>query len=499
MNYTKSNNSKGIKSLKTVSTFLMILFTIFAIKSQNIIPDKKILYKEINGDSLYLHIFEPQLSKKPTAVIVFFFGGGWVSGSPKQFYQQSQYFASRGILAVSAEYRIQKTHKTSPFDAVEDAKSAIRWVRENSKALNINPNKIIASGGSAGGHLALCTALIHGFENELENTSLSSVPNAIVAYNPVMDTTKKGYGSKKLVGRETEISPVHHVKKDLPSTLIFHGKKDKTVPFENAERFTNLMQKAGNNCKLIAVENVGHGFFNGDFFRKGFGNKYYNVTTYQTDIFLEKLGYLEGKPTLSKNLIQVSCVGDSNTEMKYPEFLQKELGKNYQVKNFGKGGATLLDGTNHPYLKIDKYKNSLKFIPDIVLIMFGTNDANVWWCLSKKRKTDFVGTPQEEFKSQYVKLINSYKKLNENASIYIATPLPIYEHEKCKDPKIKERRAQMHQWVIPIIKEVAKEQNVKLIDINTIMKNSYKYTIDGVHLNDEGYKVLASKIAKEIQ
>lgn len=487
-----------MKSIKSIVTFLILFCAVFNIGAQNITPDSKILYKEINGDSLYLHVFKPKPSKKPTAAIVFFFGGGWMSGTPKQFYQQSEYFASRGILAISAEYRVKNTHGTSPFECVEDGKSAIRWVRENAKKLNIDPNKIIASGGSAGGHVALTTALIKGLENADENLSVSSVPNAVVAYNPVSDTTEKGYGAKKVAGRETEISPTHQVKKNMPPMLIFHGTKDKTVPFENAERFTRLMKEAGNDCELFAIKGVDHGAFNGDFFRKGTGNKYYNLTTYKTDVFLEKLCFLKGKPTLSENIKQVACVGDSNTEATYPKFLEEKLGNEYEVKNFGKGGATLIDGTNHPYFKRTVYKNSLKFTPDVVLIMFGTNDANVKWCLDPNRKTEFKGTAQEEFKSQYIKLIKAYKRKNANAEIYVLTPLPIYEHEKARDPEIKQRIANLHEWVIPIVREVAKEEKVNLIDVNKLMKKAYKYTVDGVHLNQKGYETLAKKIAKEI-
>ena len=131
--------------------------------------------------------------------------------------------------------------------------------------------------------------------------------------------------------------------------------------------------------------------------------------------------------------------------------------------------------------------------------MFGTNDANVKWCLDENRKTEFKGTPQEEFKSQYIKLIKSYKGKNTKAEIYVLTPLPIYEHEKSRDPEIKQRIKHLNEWVIPNIKEISEEQNVKLIDVNTLMKKGYKYTIDGVHLTKEGYKVLANKIATEIK
>lgn len=283
---------------KVFLLFISLLALSFNSRANTPEPDEKLLYKVVNGDSLYLHVFKPIKSVEPTAAIVFFFGGGWNGGRPQQFYQQSEYLASRGILAISAEYRIKSVHGTTPFDCVEDGKSAIRWVRQHAKSLHVDPNKIVASGGSAGGHVALCTALVEGHENPNENLAISSVPNAVVGYNPVFDTTEKGYGAAKVKGRETEISPAHLVRAQLPPMLNFHGTKDETVPFENAERFTSLMKKAGNQCNLVAVENVGHGFFNGSFFRKRNGDKYFNLCMYNTDLFLKELGYLKGAPTI---------------------------------------------------------------------------------------------------------------------------------------------------------------------------------------------------------
>ncbi|KJD37311.1 hypothetical protein PW52_02210 [Tamlana sedimentorum] len=269
-------------------------------QSQEYQPTKKILYKVVNNDSLYLHVFESKITKTPTAAIVFFFGGGWAGGNPKQFYQQSDYLASRGMLAISAEYRVKNVHGTTPFDAVEDAKSAIRKVREFAPILEIDPNKVVAAGGSAGGHLAICTALIEGLDNPDENLNISSIPNAVIGYNPVFDTTENGYGAKKVAGRETEISPCHQVKKNAPPMLLFHGKEDKTVPFENAKRFNKLMKKAKNDSKLLAYKNQGHGFFNGSFFRKNSNDTFFNETMYQTDLFLIRLGYISGQPLLNK-------------------------------------------------------------------------------------------------------------------------------------------------------------------------------------------------------
>lgn len=486
-----------MKSKKYIGAFFVLFGMMFSVVAQDIIPDKKILYKVKDRDSLYLNVFEPVPSKEPTAAIVFFFGGGWASGNPNQFYQQAEYLASRGMLAISAEYRIANVHGTTPFDCVEDGKSAIRYIREHAAELNIDPNKIVASGGSAGGHIAICTAIIEGLENDKENQSISSEPNAIVAYNPVLDTTEKGYGYKKVKGRETEISPCHQVKKDMPPMLFFHGKEDTTVPFENAERFNSKMIEAGNTSTLVAVDNVGHGFFNGHFFRNS-GDRYFNLCMYDTDIFLGDLGYIKGVPTISRELIQVACVGDSNTEIGYPKDLQNDLGINYQVKNYGKGGATLLDGSFYPYFNTEQYKASLKFNADMVLIMLGTNDANPKWCLDPNRKTSFDGTPQEEFKANYVKLIEAYKKHNSEVKIFILTTLPVWPDKKPNHPTIYGRKEQLNEWVLPLIKEIATEQKLPLIDVHKMMKDAHKNSEDGVHLNEKGYRVLAKKICKEV-
>ena len=206
--------------------------------------------------------------------------------------------------------------------------------------------------------------------------------------------------------------------------------------------------------------------------------------------------------TKNTNLIALACIGDSNTQGSknrgdYPSSLQKQLGDTYKVRNFGKGGATIIDGTLFPYHKTPQYKEALKFTPDIVLMMFGTNDANPKWCKDPNRITDFKGTPQEEFKSRYLKLIQDFKNLNPKVEIYILSPLPIWP-EKRPAKKHHGRKEQLHEWVIPTISEIIKETNIHFIDVQNLMKEMYPYTTDGVHFNKEGYEILASKIAEKI-
>ena len=127
--------------------------------------------------------------------------------------------------------------------------------------MGIDTSRIVASGGSAGGHLAACTATIDGVNEESDDFSVSPKPMALILFNPVVDTGKRGYGQEKLEGREFEISPVHHITPGVPPTLIMHGKADSTVPYENVVRFKHSMMQEGNKCILVGYKKSGTWFF----------------------------------------------------------------------------------------------------------------------------------------------------------------------------------------------------------------------------------------------
>jgi acetyl esterase/lipase len=249
------------------------------------------LYKVTPQDSLFADIYYPenftQGKKKPA--IVFFFGGGWVGGDRNHFQRQSRYLASKGMIAITVDYRIKSEHNTSPIEAMEDAKSAMRWVKKNANELGVDVNKLAAGGGSAGGHLAAVTATINQFNAKEDDSSISAKPNLLVLFNPVIDTTPKGYGAKKMGKNQKKASPVRHVKKGIVPTIIFHGTADTTVPFENVERFEKLMKAKGNECKLIAYKDQKHGFFN---YRKGV-EAYFEKTVKAMEDFLRKYKYIQ--------------------------------------------------------------------------------------------------------------------------------------------------------------------------------------------------------------
>ena len=136
-------------------------------------PTKSFIYKKTKQADLEIVVHYPpgwkETDKRPG--IVFFFGGGWTNGTIKQFEPQATYLASRGMVAARADYRIKSEHGVTPKECVEDAKSAVRWMRQNAAKLGIDPDRIVAAGGSAGGHIAACTALAPGLEAEGEDTA----------------------------------------------------------------------------------------------------------------------------------------------------------------------------------------------------------------------------------------------------------------------------------------------------------------------------------------
>ncbi len=259
------------------------------------------IYKEVDGVKLKVFLFKPNTSIKATLLpaIIFFHGGGFTGGSPKQFQYQGDYFASRGIAAFSAEYRLKNTHDVTIGDQVKDAKSAIRWLRVNSKRLGIDPEKITVSGGSAGGHLAASAAIYvdKSFENKGEDLSVSAVPNALILYNPAIDLTTEG-ALRKLRGSKEEllkISPVKFIKSKLPPTLIMHGTADDTFPMSVMYEYKKKTGKYGGECKIIEFEGAKHSFFSA---RDTKDKKYRNNTTIYADQFLKSLGFIEGETVL---------------------------------------------------------------------------------------------------------------------------------------------------------------------------------------------------------
>jgi acetyl esterase/lipase len=193
------------------------------------------------------------------------------------------------MIAITADYRVKSRHGVQVVECVKDAKAAIAWVRENAQRLGIDPDKIAASGGSAGGHLAACTGTISGFGSDER-------PNAMILFNPACTLApiagwqpsgiRPGKLSAKRFGVEAEvISPAHHIGPHTPPTLILHGKADTTVPYASVVAFESAMKQAGRPCKLVGYDGAEHTFF-----RRA---EYYEKCLAEADSFLVDLGWIK--------------------------------------------------------------------------------------------------------------------------------------------------------------------------------------------------------------
>ncbi|MEI7651523.1 MAG: alpha/beta hydrolase [Verrucomicrobiota bacterium] len=254
-------------------------------------------YRKVGDTELKVWIFNPSTkSDKPLPAIVFFFGGGWSAGTPTQFEPQSRHLAARGMIAIVADYRVKSRQDAKPADCVSDAKACVRWVRANAARLGIDPERIAAGGGSAGGHLAAAVATLPGNDTANDDKKISCLPNALLLFNPAVVLAPfpgldlKGFGigldKEKLGCEPTELSPLHHVRKGLPPTIIFHGKADTTVPYTTVEKFTEVMKASGNRCELVGYDGEKHSFFN---------KSKYAETLATADDFLVSLGYIPAK------------------------------------------------------------------------------------------------------------------------------------------------------------------------------------------------------------
>ncbi len=277
---------------------LLVLFS-FLVLTARAEPVTRV-YKKVDQRELKITIVNPPdwKASDQRPAMVFFHGGGWVGGKPVQFTPHSEYLATRGLVCLQVEYRLIKQGDPGPpMICVHDAKSAMRWVRSHAGELGIDPKRIGAGGGSAGGHLAAFVGMVEGLDDPQDDVKISPKANALALFNPVFDNgPEQGWGYKRVGIHFKEYSPAHNISADDPPALIFLGTKDNLIPVAVVERFKTNMEKAGVRCEAVFYEGQGHGFFN----PKAGNMKFYYETLLATDTFLGSLGWLKGEPTLQK-------------------------------------------------------------------------------------------------------------------------------------------------------------------------------------------------------
>lgn len=206
--------------------------------------------------------------------------------------------------------------------------------------------------------------------------------------------------------------------------------------------------------------------------------------------------YHPPEPSVREDKIQVACIGDSITYgagvtmllrpfCSYPAYLQRNLGREYHVQNYGLSGRTLQRGGDDPYVKEDFYRLSHERVADIYLIMLGSNDSKPWnW-------------DRREYVRQMKEFLKGYQELDEAPKVYLLTPPWAYAAENGAvqygiQPDV------IADEIIPDLREVAGELDVGLIDIYRLTVGHTEWFSDGVHLNAEGNRAIASAVTRRL-
>ena len=257
---------------------------------------QKIVYKQLeDGGELNAWVFLPEDEPAPESAgrsaVIILYSSAWDRGRPTQFAPHAMYFAGRGAVAVLIDYRTASNHGGTPLDAIKDARSAVRWMRLYAEQLEVDPEKIILVGGSAGAHAAAATSMLPDLpSDDTDPLEVSCSPNALVLYSPIIEAVKDGYGWDKFESARDakHFSLYRGIAKGQVPMKIFQGTHDRLLPFDLVYRFAKKMRRKKNLCEFYAFEGRDHGFFNLNVDPVG-----YEAAISETDRFLSELGFLE--------------------------------------------------------------------------------------------------------------------------------------------------------------------------------------------------------------
>ena len=429
---------------------------------------------DIEQPSLRVFLPAPELATGRAVVAC---PGGGYSGLAvnHEGYDWAPYFNKQGIALIVLKYRMPKGDRTLP---ISDAEAAMKMVRDSADVWNLNPNDIGIMGSSAGGHLA-STIATHAPE--------ALRPNFQILFYPVitMDKSFTHMGSHdNLLGKdasadlEKEFSNEKQVTKETPRAFIVYSDDDKVVPPANGVNYYLALNKKGVPTVLHIYPTGGHGWG----IREDF--------LYKSEMQNELTSWLRSFKAPRKDAVRVACIGNSITfgagiknrsRDSYPSVLARMLGDSYWVKNFGVSARTMLNKGDHPYMNEPAYKNALAFNPNIVVIKLGTNDSKSFnW----KYKADFMKDAQT--------MIDAFKGLPSQPKIYLCYPSKAYlTGDGINDDIISKE-------IIPMIKKLAKKNDLSVIDLHTAMDGMPELFPDRIHPNEKGAQVMAKAVYQSI-
>lgn len=253
-------------------------------------PEGKIYsYKKEHGVTREMEIHFPQghvATNDSVPGIIMFHGGGWGGGKREQFRYLCHYFASRGLVAASVSYRLATKADVGDGSrkrvCITDAKSAIRWYKQHADELGIDPKRIIAGGGSAGGHICLLATTNPELNDPNDIRTHDTSVAAYLLFNPALGMAD---------AKDDEVDFLQHLNHDFPPAIVFFGSNDNKWLKGWNSAYTRMQSLHIQSVEFWIAEGQEHSFFN--------KQPWQDMTIRASDEFLKSLGLIHGEPTLA--------------------------------------------------------------------------------------------------------------------------------------------------------------------------------------------------------
>ena len=426
-------------------------------------------------------------------------GGGYsVLSNNHEGTMASGWLNQQGIAYFVVNYRLPEGDRTKPMG---DVMKGIRIVRDSAQVWGINPHDVGIMGFSAGGHLASVISTHAPFDAR---------PDFSILFYPVISMDERvshKWSCVNFLGEEGQKNPdlvrdfstMNVVRSHLtPPAVIITASDDRLVPFvTNGLEYYKAMRNCGNDCAMFVYPTGDHGFGFGPWFK------------YHDQLLTDLGNWLKARQTPQPGAIRVACVGNSITDghgidmrtaYGYPALLQKKLGKDYWVKNFGVSARTMLNKGDFPYMNELAWQDALAFKPDVVVIKLGTNDSKPenWQYGSEFRqdleqmittlRPDLVQPAKKGKKGKKAAVVEAKPR------ILLCTPIPAFKSTWNINDSV------IDNAIIPIQQEVAKKYGLQVVDLHTLYANDGdKMLDDGIHPDGKGADRLAEIIAEALK